>query len=153
MTMATLHAAVALGAAAVFALIVATVTLRRKPTSDWRVPVVLATCFGLFSVATVAVEGPLGFWAEHTRSLWGNQVWIDLLFAVGIAWAFILPRARRVGMSTWPWLGFVVATGCIGLGLMVARCLYLEKHTTAGGAACARGNEARAPRGWFSARH
>lgn len=140
--METLYGAVALGAAAVFAVVVATVTLRQRPTSDWRVPTVLATAFGLFSVATVVMEGPLGFWTEHTRNLWGNQVWIDLLFAVGIAWTFILPRARRVGMTMWPWLGVVVATGCIGLGLMVARCLYLEKHARAGETVSPRDNEA-----------
>jgi hypothetical protein len=89
----------------------------------------------------VVLEGPLGFWTEHTRNLWGNQVWIDLLFAVGIAWTFILPRARRVGMSMWPWLGVVVATGCVGLGLMVARCLYLEQHATAGETVSRRDNE------------
>jgi len=44
-------------------------------------------------------EAPLGFWVEHPRHLWGNQIWFDLLLAAGVAWALLVPRARRLGQA------------------------------------------------------
>ncbi|MCX5739995.1 MAG: hypothetical protein NTZ61_16160, partial [Proteobacteria bacterium] len=68
----------------------------------------------------------LGFWTEHTRNLWGNQIWIDLLSAVGIAWFLIVPQAKALGMRPLPWLVLVACTGCIGFLAMTARLLYLR---------------------------
>lgn len=100
----------------------------RSPRSavNWLVPALLSLAFLLFSLATVRREGLLGFWGNHTGSLWGNQVWFDLLFALAIAWTLILPRARKQGMLTLPWLLAICATGCIGFLAMLARLTYLE---------------------------
>jgi hypothetical protein len=92
----------------------------------WVTPAVLSGAFFLWSAAAIALEGPYGFWVLHSANLWGNQVWFDLLFAAAIGWTLILPRARAQGMSVWPWLLFVVTTGCIGLLAMVSRLLWLE---------------------------
>ena len=70
--------------------------------------------------------GWAGFWPLHQAGVWGNQIWFDLLLAVGVAWSLLLPRARSVGMRVVPWTLFVLATGSIGLCAMFARCLYLE---------------------------
>jgi hypothetical protein len=97
----------------------------RIPTSSaWIVPAALSAAFLLYSAATVAAEGPLGFWPEHTRNLWGAQIWIDLLLGVGTAWALLVPEARRVGVRPLPWLVAIVCTGSIGLLAMFARVLY-----------------------------
>lgn len=101
----------------------------------WAPPAVLAAAFLAFSAIAAAVEGPLGFWPEHTRNLWGNQIWFDLLLAAGCCWALILPRARRVGMQPWPWLVLILCTGSIGLLLTVARLLFLEAGRSAAGPA------------------
>lgn len=95
----------------------------------WWIPAALSAAFAVFSLLTVATEGPLGFWAEHTRNAWGNQIWFDLLLAAAIAWVFIAPRARAQGMHLWPWLAAVVCTGSIGLCAMAARCLFLESRS------------------------
>lgn len=91
----------------------------------WAVLLVFAA-FLVLSGYAVFLEGPFGFWDEHTRNAWGNQIWFDLIIGISIAWFFILPRARQAGMKLPIWASLVLATGCIGLSLMVARLLYLE---------------------------
>ena len=101
---------------------------------SWLVPAAFAAAFAAaflgWSLYTVAMEGPVGFWRNHTANAWGNQVWFDLLLAIGTAWALLLPRARAVGMRPLPWLVLIVASGSIGLLAMTARCLMLESKRT-----------------------
>ncbi len=99
----------------------------------WVPPAVLAAGFLGFSIVAASIEGPLGFWPEHTRNLWGNQIWFDLLLAAGCCWALLLPRMRRAGMQPWPWLVLILCTGSIGLLLTFARLLHLEGRQDAGG--------------------
>lgn len=101
------------------------------PREAWRVPAGLSLLFLLWSLAAAIVEGPLGFWPEHVRNMWGNQIWFDLLLAAGVAYALLLPRARAVGMQPWLWLVLVVCSGSIGLLAAVARLLYLESRRPA----------------------
>lgn len=91
----------------------------------------LGAGFAAFSFVTIAQDGVLPVWTNHTQNLWGVQVWWDLLFAVGIAAFFIAPRARAVGMNLLPWILFVAATASIGLLAMVARLFWLEKRGSA----------------------
>lgn len=105
-------------------------SIRATPQSRpgaWRVPAALAVLFLAWSIGAVLIEGPLGFWPEHTRNLWGNQIWFDLLLAAGCAWFALLPRCRAAGMQPWLWLALVATTGSIGLLLMLARLLWLEE--------------------------
>jgi hypothetical protein len=69
----------------------------------------------------------VGFWPVHTASLWGNQVWFDLLLAVSIGWFLLVPPARALGMPLGRWLLLVASSGCIGLLAMLARVLYLQE--------------------------
>lgn len=92
----------------------------------WMLPAAASLGFLLFSLYTISIEGPTGFWTEHTRNLWGNQIWFDLLLGVGVAWYFLVPQARAVGMRPLPWLIAVAGSGCIGLLAMTARVLYLQ---------------------------
>ncbi|MEX0286810.1 MAG: hypothetical protein AB3N23_19565 [Paracoccaceae bacterium] len=94
----------------------------------WRLPAALSIAFAIFSVMTIMVEGPLGFWANHSQDFWGNQVWIDLLLAVALTWTLILPRARAQGMFLGGWFIFMVTTASIGLLAMLARLWYLEER-------------------------
>ncbi|WP_413469457.1 hypothetical protein [Qipengyuania gaetbuli] len=91
----------------------------------------LAAGFAAFTAVTIAREGVLLVWTNHTQNLWGVQVWWDLLFAVGIAVFLIAPRARAAGMNLGPWLLFVAATASIGLLAMVARLFWLEARAEA----------------------
>ncbi|MBX7513036.1 hypothetical protein K3179_00600 [Qipengyuania sp. GH38] len=86
----------------------------------------LAAGFGAFTAVTIANEGVLLVWTNHTQNLWGVQVWWDLLCAVVLAVFLIAPRARTAGMRMIPWILFVAATASIGLLAMVARLFWLE---------------------------
>ncbi|BBI21305.1 hypothetical protein EKJ_21520 [Qipengyuania flava] len=90
----------------------------------------LSAGFGAFTAITIAQDGVVPVWTNHTQNFWGVQVWWDLLFAVGIAAFFIAPRARAAEMNLLPWLIFVAATASIGLLAMVARLFWLERRTT-----------------------
>lgn len=101
-----------------------------KPLSKyvWIVPGLLSCLFAALSVRAIAREGALGFWAEHTRNLWGNQIWFDLLLGVSAAISMMLPRARQVEMRVVPWVLFCLASGSIGLYAFISRLLFLESQ-------------------------
>lgn len=95
-----------------------------RPT--WLLPAALSALFLAWSVWTISQQGLAAVWTEHTRNAWGNQIWFDLLMAIGLGLALLLPRARAAGMKPLPWLLLVAATGSVGLFAMMARCLFLE---------------------------
>lgn len=95
---------------------------------SWVVPALFSLLFFAFSIASIISEGPLDFWPEHTRNMWGNQIWFELLIAVCIGWFFITPKAKALGMKLLPWGLIVLGTGCIGFTAMVARVLYLQER-------------------------
>ena len=97
--------------------------------SAWLLPAGLCVLFFAWSLVAVIQEGPLGFWPEHTRHLWGNQIWFDLLLSIGVGWALLVPQARTFGMRPLPWFVLIACTGSIGLLAMFARVLYLREHT------------------------
>jgi Terpene cyclase DEP1 len=94
----------------------------------WGVPASVSLLFLLYSIYAIFSEGPLGFWTEHTRNAWGNQIWFDLLLGILVAWYFMLPRAKALKMRLNWWLFLIVCTGCIGVTSMFARLLYLNER-------------------------
>ncbi len=97
----------------------------------WLLPAALSLLFLLFSIQAIMTEGLFGFWAEHTtRNLWGNQIWLDLLLALGIGWCLIVPQAQAIGMRPIPWFILIVCTGSIGCLAMMARLLYLRENAS-----------------------
>lgn len=92
----------------------------------WTVPAAALLPFLALSVAAVVAEGPFGFWTEHVRTLWGNQVWVDLLLAASIGFAALVPHARALRMRPVRWCVLVLCTGSIGLLAMAARILFLR---------------------------
>lgn len=90
----------------------------------------LSAAFAGYTAVTIATEGVMPVWLNHTQNLWGVQVWWDLLLSVGIALFFIAPRARAQGMAIMPWVIFVGTTASIGLLAMVARLFWLENRST-----------------------
>ena len=69
----------------------------------------------------------MGFWAEHTRNDWNNQIFVDLLLSASCVYFLLLARARAVSMRVLPWFMAIAATGSIGLLAMIARVLFLER--------------------------
>ena len=117
--------------AAALAAILMTATGRGvSPALRWGLPAGLGVLFALFSLWTVAEEGLVQFWINHTTTMAGVQVWFDLVLAVAIAFVLIAPRARAVGMPLLPWGIAVIATACIALLPMLARLLWLEDRAT-----------------------
>jgi hypothetical protein len=101
----------------------------RRMRGVWMLPAALSLFFLAFSAYTGLVEGPLGFWVEHSRNLWGNQIWFDLLMSTSIGWLFMVPQARAVGMRLSVWLVLVISTGNIGFMAMLARMLWLREQS------------------------
>ena len=63
----------------------------RAETGNPLLAALLAAGFGFFTAVTIARDGVMPVWVNHTSNLWGIQVWWDLLFALGI---------RHVGETT-----------------------------------------------------
>ena len=93
----------------------------------WWVPALLSAAFFVGSLRAIATGGTLGFWAEHTRNDWNNQIFLDLLLSASCAYFLLLARARAASMQILPWFGLIAVTGSIGLLAMVARALFLER--------------------------
>ncbi len=95
-------------------------------SKSWIIAAILSVSFLAFSVWVATQEGPFGFWVEHTRNLWGNQIGIDLVAGISVALVFIAPRARKAGINLVPWVALTVLGGSIGLLAFVARVFYAE---------------------------
>lgn len=111
----------------------ATFTIAAQPVGTrlknaWIFSALLCCLFVAWSLLAMINEGPLGFWVEHKRNLWGNQIFFDLLLAAGTAWTLIMPRAKALGMNVTLWLIFILCTGSIGLLAMLSRLLFLEEQ-------------------------
>ncbi|MCI5044499.1 MAG: hypothetical protein MRY72_07345 [Aquisalinus sp.] len=115
------------GVTLIISMVVIALQAENKKTGNWMIPAALSLVFFLYSAITVVQEGLTGFWTEHISDMWGTQIWLDLLLAVGIGFFLLAPQAKTVGMRLFPWLIFIVCTGCIGLLAMLARFLYLKE--------------------------
>lgn len=109
------------------ALITITAREGRPFKGAWKFAALGCVLFTVWSLWAVVTEGPFGFWPEHIRNLWGNQIWFDLLLAVTVAWAMLIGPAKRLGMNLWLWMIFIICTGSIGLTATAARYLYLRE--------------------------
>lgn len=105
----------------------AAILLRPSASGSALMAAALAAGFAAFTAVTIAAEGVMPVIANHTRNLWGVQVWWDLLFSVSLAFFFAAPRARAAGMNVPAWGLFVVSTASIGLLAMAARLFWLEQ--------------------------
>jgi hypothetical protein len=130
-------AALAFGLATLLASFSSHTAPSRRGRRGWLWPAALSALFLGFSLATVLHEGPFGFWAEHTRNFWGNQIWFDLLLALGVAWFLLVPQAKALGMRPLPWLLLIICTGSVGMLAMVARWQWLRTRATPDCAAAA----------------
>lgn len=106
---------------------IVTVALAKDKIGNAALAASLAAGFAALTGLTIWSEGLWLVVENHTLNLWGIQVWYDLLFSVGIALFFILPRARAVGMNVLPWILLVALTASIGLLAMAARLFWLER--------------------------
>lgn len=120
--------AVAGYAIAVIAALLVTQSKQRVSWPAWLVPVVLVAPFAAWTALAIAEEGLLGFLPAQTGSLWGIQIWLNFLMALMAAFFLLQNRARAAGMKSEVWVLVVIFTGSIGLFVMLARLLYLERR-------------------------
>lgn len=98
----------------------------------WWVPALLSALFFAGSLRAISTGGTFGFWAEHIRNDWNNQIFLDLLLSASCAYFLLLTRARAVSMRVLPWFLAIATTGSIGLLAMTARVLFLERNAASG---------------------
>ncbi|MFB9991358.1 hypothetical protein ACFFLM_05115 [Deinococcus oregonensis] len=94
----------------------------------WTIPVLLSALFFGFSVYAGVNEGATGFWPEHIRNLWGNQIWFDLLLAVCAGLYVLVPKAKSLGIFPLPWVILTVATGSFGLLAFLGFVLWKQEQ-------------------------
>jgi len=99
-----------------------------KPTNgNWALAAGICALFSLYTAIQIAREGVVMFFTNHSANLTGLQVWWDLVMCVLIAFFFIAPRARKVGMNVPLWALLVGTSASIGLLAMCARLFWLER--------------------------
>jgi hypothetical protein len=113
--------------AAAIAMLLVTQSKRRVSWPAWLVPAVVAVPVLIWTGIAIAEEGLFGFWPMVVGSPWGLQVWLDRLVSVTAAFFLLQNRARAAGMKSEVWVLGVIFAGSIGLLLMLARTLYLER--------------------------
>lgn len=116
-------------AVAAIAMLLVTQTKQRVSWPAWLVPAAVVVPFAAWTGVAVVEEGLFGFWPMLMGSHWGLQVWFDRLMSVTAAFFLLQNRARAAGMKSEVWVLAVIFTGSIGLLLMLARTVYLERKT------------------------
>lgn len=123
-------AALAAFAVAAVAMLLVTQTKQQVSWPAWLVPVAVVVPVAAWTGLAIAQAGLFGFWPMLTGSPWGLQVWLDRLMSVTAAFFLLQNRARAAGMKSEVWVLVVISTGSIGLFLMLARTVYLERQRT-----------------------
>lgn len=118
-------------AVAALAMLLVAQTKERVAWPAWLVPAVAAVAFAGWTGLVAAQEGLAGFQAAVTGSPWGLQVWLDRLMCAAAAFYLLQNRARAAGMKSEVWVLVVIATGAVGLLLMLARTAYRERAAAA----------------------
>ncbi len=67
--------------------------------------------FGAFSAYVLQAVGLVGLFVNNLSHPAGQQVFIDLLIALGLVMVWMWQDARKTGRNVWPW---IVATLLIG---------------------------------------
>lgn len=114
-------------AVAAIAMLLVTQTKERVSWPGWLVPMAVVVPFMAWTAFAMTKEGFVAFWPVLMGSYWGVQIWIDRVMSVTIAFFLLQNRARAVGLKSEVWVIVVILTGSIGLLLMLAQTVYLER--------------------------
>ena len=120
-------AALAGFAVAAIAMLLVTQTKERVSWPAWLVPVVVVVAVAVWAGLAIVEEGLFGFWPMLIGSYWGLSLWFDRLMSVAAAFYLLQNRARAAGMKSEVWVLVVIFTGSIGLFVMLARTVYVER--------------------------
>jgi len=70
--------------------------------------------FSILSAYAVSKVGYIGIFDYHRHSPAGWQVFVDLVIACVLMLVWLIPEARRNGISPWPYVGVTVFLGSFG---------------------------------------
>lgn len=121
--------ALAAFAGAAVAMLLVTQSKHRVPWPAWLVPAAIVVPLAALAGVAIANEGLFGVWPLVIGSDWGLQLWLDRVASVAAAFFLLQNRARAAGMKSEVWVLAVIFTGSVGLLLMLARTLHLERRT------------------------
>ncbi|HKK23440.1 MAG TPA: hypothetical protein VJ947_07120 [Pseudohaliea sp.] len=114
--------------AAALAMLLVTQTKERVAWPAWLVPLTVALPLAAWGALAIQREGLFGFWSLVTGSAWGLQLWLDRLVVLAAAFFLLQNRARAAGMKSEVWVLAIIVTGGVGLLLMLARTVFLERQ-------------------------
>jgi hypothetical protein len=99
---------------------------------SWVLPAFLAVAFFLFTIWTMVATGqPFGFVDEHTHSLWGAQIGLDLFNALVVGIYFAKVQSQQYRFRAWPYVLLTALAGSPGLLALAARVLYARSIRSA----------------------
>jgi hypothetical protein len=75
---------------------------------------ILLVPFSVLTLYAVAEVGYVGIFEYHRHSPAGWQVFADLVIALVLVLAWLVPEARRAGHSPWPWVVVTLFLGSFG---------------------------------------
>jgi hypothetical protein len=74
----------------------------------------LLVVFGAFSLWVTARHGYTGFLSVASREPWALQMLLDVVLACLIYSVWLVPDARRLGITAWPYLLLTLFGGSLG---------------------------------------
>jgi hypothetical protein len=112
---------------AAIVMLLITQTKERVSWPGWFLPAFIGVAFAAWTASTIGEQGLAAYSAVFLDSRWGLQVWLDRLLSVTAAFFLLQNRARAAGMKSEVWVLVIIFTSSIGLLLMLARTLQLER--------------------------
>lgn len=86
--------------------------------------VVVFLAFSAFTDVLVFKDGYTGFLHVAAREPWALQMLLDVSIAIGLFTLWMIPDARRRGITPWPYVVACIALGSIGaLAYLVHRTI------------------------------
>lgn len=93
------------------------------------------TGWTLFVLASYGVPGLISLLSENGLA---QQIFVDLCIGVIVAWTWLVPEAKRLGITPW---GYLIVTPIVGsialLAFLIQRELILRRSVTPGATASA----------------
>ena len=114
-------------AVAVCAMLLVAQTKEQISWPAWLVPAAVVVPFIAWTAFAVSEDGLFGFWPVLMDSHWGVQIWFDRLISLTAAFFLLQNRSRAIGMKSEAWVLACIFTGSIGLMLMLAQMVRLER--------------------------